>query len=110
MKKVFKLDKGTHHRSPEWQLRGVGLICANGLQEYFDIPNSATKLYVTISDKPLSESYKVDTDMYLGRVDGIYLSIPNKSRKVWDVWTYARLDKFLDDSGLYNFYVSVHYE
>jgi len=110
MKKVFRLTKGKHINTDEWQLNGEGLLCDEGLREFFDIPKDATKLYVTISDKPSSESYKVEADIYWDIVDGVKLSIPNKPDKVWDVWTYMKLDKFLDDSGLYNFYVSVHYE
>ena len=110
MKKVFKLYKGKHINTDEWQLKGEGLLCDNGLREFFTIPKSATKLYMTVSDKPSSESYKVETNTWLGRVDGVKLSIPDKPNKIWDVWSYVRLDTFLDDMKLYNFYVSVHYE
>ena len=109
MKKVFKLYKGKHINTDEWQLRGEGLICVDGLQEFFGIPNSAHTLYVTLSDKPSSKSYEVNTELWCGRVDTIKLNIPDKPDKIWEPWTYNRLDQFVNDLNIRHFFISVDY-
>jgi len=111
MKKVYELTKGFHNKTKEWKLNGEGLLCDEGLREFFDIPKDATKIYVTLSDKIMPMSYKIDTKTgFFGGIVNIRLSLPNNPHEKWIVGTYTRLDMFLDREGLTNFYVRLHHE
>jgi len=108
MKKVFKLDKGTHWDDDEWQLGGHGLICHYGLTRFFDVPNKAKTIYVTVSDKVMPMSYRAQRVGFFNEY--LRLSLPENPRKMWEVNTYTRLDMFLEYEGLEDFYVRLHHE
>jgi len=108
MKKVFKLNKGTHWDDDEWQLKGNGLMCHYGLSEFFDIPDKAKTIYVTISNKVMPQSYKAI--LQGGFFNKLELRIPDKSRKMWSISVYYRLVRLLEEEGLKEFYVRLHHE
>jgi len=112
MKKVIKFKIGKNFRGHKsWKLNGKNMLCHSGVSDYFDIPDDAKILYLTISDKPCEESYmvKIRRNDYREYVYGIDLSIPNK-RSTWYETTLHNLDNYLYHLKLDNFYVKAHYE
>ena len=109
MKKVFKLTKGKHINTDEWRLEGEGMICCEGLLEFFTVSKKAHTLYVTVSDKVMPQSYLAEfEDITL--FDTLTLSLPHNLRKSWHVDTYLGLDHFLSKEQLSKFYVKMDYE
>jgi len=109
MKKVFRLTKSNaRYGIYEWQLDGKNLICHEELEEFFDIPDEAKTIYVTVLDKEMPQSYKVK--QMGGFFNELKLSIPNKPRKKWLVPIYYSLTRLLEKEGLDNFYVRLHHE
>ena len=43
-------------------------VCANHLQDYFDIPKSAKNVFIRLTKKPVKDSYKVETISWSGGI------------------------------------------
>jgi len=53
---VFYRAKDGDFDTRPYEMMGVG-ICEDGLLEYFAIPSRINKIWVVLSDKPMSNSY-----------------------------------------------------
>ena len=109
MKRVIKLEQ-------RWD-GGYGIkdertmVCGTGLRRFFTVPKGTEKIWLTISDEPLEESYKVTIgwlrtcahSIYLTRVEGGIIYREN---------TILELDKYILKrfGKVQELYVTVDYE